>query len=65
MFQILAVEDDKDLNRAVCAFLNSSGYQATGCLDALFLQIGALLRRTKIASSRKLEVGSFAMDAGI
>jgi DNA-binding response OmpR family regulator len=136
MFQILVVEDDKDLNRTVCAFLNSSGYQATGCLDAndaydamygtmfdlivsdimmpqidgfefaktvrslnenipilfmtarddfaskqrgyrigvddymvkpidldeLFLRIGALLRRAKIASSRKLEVGSFSMD---
>lgn len=34
MFQILVVEDDKDLNRTVCAFLNASGYQATGCLDA-------------------------------
>ena len=129
MFKILVVEDDKDLNRTVCAFLNASGYQATGCLDAndaydamygtmfdlivsdimmpgidgfefartvrglnenipilfmtarddfaskqrgyrigvddymvkpidldeLFLRIGALLRRAKIASSRKLE----------
>ena len=137
MFQILVVEDDKDLNRTVCAFLNASGYQATGCLDAndaydamygtmfdlivsdimmpgidgfefaktvrslnenipilfmtarddfaskqrgyrigvddymvkpidldeLFLRIGALLRRAKIASSRRLEVGSFRMDA--
>ena len=137
MFQILVVEDDKDLNRTVCAFLNSSGYQATGCLDAnaaydamygtrfdligsdimmpgidgfefaktvrslnenipilfmtarddfaskqrgyrigvddymvkpidldeLFLRIGALLRRAKIATSRQLEVGSFTMDA--
>ncbi len=136
MFNILVVEDDRDLNRTVCAFLNSSGYSATGCLDAnsaydamystvfdlivsdimmpgidgfefaktvrslnenipilfmtarddfaakqrgyrigvddymvkpidldeLFLRIGALLRRAKIASSRKLEVGSFAMD---
>ena len=136
MFQILVVEDDKDLNRTVCAFLNSSGYQATGCLNAndaydamygtlfdlivsdimmpdidgfefvktvrclnenipilfmtarddfaskqrgyrigvddymvkpidldeLFLRIGALLRRAKISSSRKLEVGSFSMD---
>ena len=34
MFQILVVEDDKDLNRTVCAFLNSSGYRATGCLSA-------------------------------
>ncbi len=137
MFQILVVEDDKDLNKSVCAFLNSSGYDATGCLNAtdaydamydkmfdlivsdimlpgvdgfefaqnvralnqeipilfmtarddiaskqrgfrigvddymvkpidldeLFLRIGALLRRAKIASSRKLEVGSFVMDA--
>ena len=137
MFQILVVEDDRDLNRSVCAFLNQSGYQATGCLgaeeaydamyntvfdlivsdimmpgidgfefaknvrtlnqdipilfmtarddiaskqrgfrigvddymvkpidlDELFLRIGALLRRAKIASSRKLEVGGFIMDA--
>ena len=137
MFQILVVEDDKDLNRTVCAFLNASGYQATGCLDAneaydamygtmfdlivsdimmpeidgfefaktvrslnenipilfmtarddfaskqrgyrigiddymtkpidldeLFLRIGALLRRSKIASSRRIEVGNFVMDA--
>jgi len=136
MFQIMVVEDDKDLNRTVCAFLNASGYQATGCLNAaeaydamyekvfdlivsdimmpdidgfefaktirslnenipilfmtarddfaskqrgyrigvddymikpidldeLFLRIGALLRRAKIASSRKLEVGRFFMD---
>ncbi len=32
-------------------------------LDELFLRIGALLRRAKIASSRRLEVGSFMMDA--
>ena len=136
MFQVLVVEDDRDLNRTVCAFLNSSGYRATGCLsageaydamystvfdlivsdimmpdidgfefaktvrslnenipilfmtarddfaskqrgyrigvddymvkpidlDELFLRIGALVRRAKIASSRKLEVGSFCMD---
>ena len=136
MFQILVVEDDSDLNRTVCAFLNRSGYQATGCLsaneaydamygtmfdlivsdimmpqidgfefaktvrslnenipilfmtarddfaskqkgyrigvddyivkpvdlDELFLRIGALLRRAKIASSRKLEAGRFSMD---
>ena len=136
MFQILVVEDDRDLNRTVCAFLNASGYRATGCLNAsdaydamygtmfdliisdimmpgidgfefaktvrglndnipilfmtarddfaakqrgyrigvddymvkpidldeLFLRIGALLRRAKIASSRKLETGRFSMD---
>ena len=137
MFQILVVEDDRDLNRSVCSFLNQSGYKATGCLgaeeaydamyttvfdlivsdimmpnidgfefvktvrslneniptlfmtarddfaakqrgyrigvddymvkpidlDELFLRIGALLRRAKIAASRKLTVGSFTMDA--
>ena len=31
-------------------------------LDELFLRIGALLRRAKIASSRRLEVGRFVMD---
>lgn len=137
MFKILVVEDDSALNRTVCAFLEQSGYEATGCLNAreaydalyatvfdliisdvmmpeidgfelagniralnenipilfmtarddmvskqrgfrlgvddymvkpidldeLFLRIGALLRRAKIASSRHLEVGSFIMDA--
>ena len=136
MFQILVVEDDRDLCRTVCQFLNNNGYEATGCLDAesaydalydktfdlivsdimmpqidgfefvktvrslnenipilfmtarddfaakqrgyrvgvddymvkpidldeLFLRIGALLRRAKIASSRKLTVGEFTMD---
>lgn len=32
-------------------------------LDELFLRIGAILRRAKIASSRKLEIGGFVMDA--
>lgn len=31
-------------------------------LDELVLRIGALLRRAKIASSRKLEIGTFQMD---
>ena len=137
MFKILVVEDDRELNRTVCSFLNHSGYEATGCLNAneaydtlsaamfdlivsdimmpgvdgfefaqnvrelnedipilfitarddmaskqrgfrigvddymvkpidldeLFLRIGALLRRAKIAANRKLEIGSFVMDA--
>ena len=137
MFKVLVVEDDKDLNKTVCSFLNHSGYEAIGCLNAneaydtltdniidliisdimmpgmdgfefaksvrelnedipilfmtakddiaskqrgfrigvddymvkpidldeLFLRIGALLRRAKIASSRKLEIGKFTMDA--
>lgn len=137
MFKILVLEDDRELNRTVCSFLNNSGYETVGCFDAdsaydamyenvfdlvvsdimmpgvdgfefaksirddnsdipilfmtarddiaskqrgfrigvddymvkpidldeLFLRIGALLRRAKIASSRKLEVGMFVMDA--
>ncbi|MBQ9783000.1 MAG: response regulator transcription factor [Clostridia bacterium] len=137
MFKILVVEDNIELNRSVCSFLNQSGYEAVGCLgageaydamyetvfdlivsdimmpeidgfefaktvrtlnedipilfmtarddfaskqrgyrvgiddymvkpidlDELFLRIGALLRRAKIASSRKLTVGDFVMDA--
>lgn len=137
MFKILVVEDDNDLNRTVCAFLDQRGYETEGCLNAndaydkmyetvfdlivsdimmpdidgfefaktvrslnenipilfmtarddfeakqrgyrvgiddymvkpvdldeLFLRIGALLRRAKIASSRKLEIGGFVMDA--
>ncbi len=34
MFQVLVVEDDQELNRTVCAYLNQNGYQALGCLDA-------------------------------
>lgn len=34
MFRILVVEDDYDLNKAVCSFLNRNGYEAVGCLGA-------------------------------
>lgn len=34
MFKILVVEDNQELNRSVCAFLNQSGYEAFGCLNA-------------------------------
>lgn len=34
MIKILVLEDDRDLNRSVCSFLNHSGYEATGCLCA-------------------------------
>jgi DNA-binding response OmpR family regulator len=34
MFKILVIEDDKELNKTVCSFLNHSGYEAVGCLDA-------------------------------
>lgn len=136
MFQILVVEDNRELNRTVCSFLNQNGYEATGCLNAnaaydalyektfdmivsdimmpgvdgfefagtvrdtnadipllfmtardelaskqrgfrigvddymvkpidldeLLLRIGAILRRARIAASRKMEIGSFVMD---
>lgn len=34
MFKVLVVEDDKDLNQTVCAYLNRKGYEAIGCLSA-------------------------------
>lgn len=33
MFNILVVEDDKELNRSLCSFLNSNGYEATAALS--------------------------------
>ena len=33
MVKILVAEDDKDLNRLVCACLRASGYDVTSCLD--------------------------------
>ena len=33
MFQILVVEDDRELNRTVCSYLHQNGYEAKGCLD--------------------------------
>lgn len=35
MFKILVVEDDRELNKTVCSFINHSGYEAVGCLNAL------------------------------
>ncbi len=34
MFRILVVEDDRELNRTVCSWLNRNGYEAVGCLNA-------------------------------
>ncbi|MBQ7889090.1 MAG: response regulator transcription factor [Erysipelotrichaceae bacterium] len=34
MIRILLVEDDRQLNRTVCSFLNQNGFEATGCLSA-------------------------------
>lgn len=137
MAKILVVEDDRELNRSVCAYLSECGYDVFGCLDAneaydviyektvdliisdimmpgtdgfdfaktvretdkdvpilfmtarddfmskrmgygvgaddymvkpidldeLNLRIGALLRRAKIASSKKLEIGQLVLDS--
>lgn len=137
MFKILVTEDNKELNHAICSYLNQNGYQAVGCLNAneaydtmygnlfdlivsdimmpeidgfefaetvrglnqeipilfitarddfaskqrgfragiddymvkpidldeLLLRIGALLRRAKIASTKRLEIGTLMLDA--
>ena len=34
MFKILLVEDDRELNKTVCAYLEQNGYEAAGCLSA-------------------------------
>ena len=34
MFNILVVEDDKDLNRTVCSYLNQNGFEVKGALEA-------------------------------
>lgn len=35
MIKILVAEDDKDLNRFVCACLRDNGYETTACFDGL------------------------------
>ena len=34
MIHILVVDDDAELNKTVCSYLNSSGFEAKGCLGA-------------------------------
>lgn len=34
MFKLLVVEDDRELNKTVCSYLNQNGYEAHGCLSA-------------------------------
>lgn len=31
MFKILVVEDDRELNRAVCSYLGQNGFEVMGC----------------------------------
>lgn len=35
MFKLLVVEDDQDLNRTICSFLNQKGFETSGCLNAM------------------------------
>ena len=34
MFKLLVVEDDRQLNKTVCSYLNQNGYETVGCLNA-------------------------------
>jgi DNA-binding response OmpR family regulator len=34
MFRILVVDDDQDINKSVCLFLEKNGYEVKGCLSA-------------------------------
>ena len=34
MFDLLIVEDDTDLNKTVCEYLKTKGYETVGCLNA-------------------------------
>ena len=34
MFKLLIVEDDRELNHAICAYLNRNGFDTLGCLGA-------------------------------
>lgn len=34
MFKLLVVEDDRELNKTVCAYLSQNGYDVVGCLSA-------------------------------
>ena len=34
MFKLLVVEDDRELNKTVCAYLYQNGYETVSCLNA-------------------------------
>lgn len=90
MFKILLVEDDRELNKTVCAYLEQNqeipilfmtarddfaskqrGFRSgiddymvkLVDLEEMLLRIEALLRRAKIAASKKLMVGDVFLDA--
>ena len=60
MFKILVVEDDKDLNQTVCAYLNKNGYEAIGCLsanDAYNEMYGTLLQSPELSEEQRIQYG--------
>lgn len=67
MVHILVVEDDATLNRAVCVYLNDSGFAATGCLtareayDALYSRPFALI----ISDIMMPEIDGFAFAESV
>lgn len=67
MTRILVVEDDSKLNKIVCSYLNSHGYEATGCpgareaYDALYAKPYALI----ISDIMMPEIDGFAFAAAV
>lgn len=52
MFKILVVEDDKELNRTVCSFLDQSGYEVIDAIRRRFM-IERPIKRIIEATERK------------
>ena len=42
MVRILVLEDDANLNRMVCTFLNDSGFETTGCLHKMTMNVSLI-----------------------
>lgn len=62
MFKLLVVEDDRELNKAVCSYLNQNGYKAEGCLsanEAYDAMYGGTLFDLIISDIMMLEVDGF------
>ena len=63
MFQILIVDDDKNIRRFLSLVLCSAGYKpfdADSAKEALHIM--ALLRRSKIVSERRLTIGKTTLN---
>ncbi len=68
MFKLLVVEDDRELNRAVCSFLNRNGYDALGCLganDAYDALYGGTVFDLIISDIMMPEIDGFAFASAI